>query len=474
VKPLAALVLPAIRWDADRGFAPALPAAEAALSLGVGGFIIFGGERGAVARLTRELAAAAPHPLLFASDFERGAGQQVAGLTALPPAQAVASLGVTAVAEAAAMTAHEARDVGVNWALAPVLDLDIEPANPIVQTRAFGADPEQVAAAGAQWVEACQGAGVLACAKHFPGHGRTTTDSHAELPVVAAGAAALDADLLPYRRAIAAGVWTVMTAHVAYPALDPSGGAATHSRRILDGVLRGDLGFDGLVVTDALIMEGALAGSGGGEAAGAVRALRAGCDLLLYPKDVDAVVTALERAAGGDLARDALDEALARRGAALAKAAPPLALADATLADHRERARALALGAVRWVRGPGRRAPGAVELVVVDDDAGGSYPVPPRSGVADALAARGVRIEAGKGAERVVLVFCDVKSWKGRASLSAESRRHLASALARPATTLLFGHPRLAADVPGSGPLLCAWSSDLLMQQAAAEALLNP
>ena len=472
MKPLAALVLPAIRWDADRGFAPALPAAEAALSLGVGGFIVFGGERGAVARLTRELAAAAPQPLLVASDFERGAGQQVAGLAALPPAQAVASLGVEAVAEAAAMTAREARDIGVNWALAPVLDLDIEPANPIVQTRAFGADAEQVAAAGAQWVEACQGAGVLACAKHSPGHGRTTTDSHAELPVVAAGAAALDADLLPYRRAIAAGVWTVMTAHVAYPALDPSGGAATHSRRILDGVLRRDLGFDGLVVTDALIMEGALAGSGG-EAAGAVRALEAGCDLLLYPKDVDVVVAALERAVGGALARDALDEALARRAAALAKAAPPLALSDAALAEHRERARALALSAVRWVRGPGRRAPSAVELVVVDDDAGGPYPVPPRSRVAETLAARGVRVTEGKGAERVVLVFCDVKSWKGRASLSAESRRSLASALARPATTLLFGHPRLAADVPGSGPLLCAWSGDLLMQQAAAEALLN-
>lgn len=204
MKPLAGLVLPAIRWDADRGFAPALPAAEAALSLGVGGFIIFGGERSAVRRLTRELAAAAPHPLLFAADFERGAGQQVGGLTALPPAQAVASLGGEAVTEAAAMTAAEARDVGVNWALAPVLDLDIEPANPIVQTRAFGAGAAEVAAAGARWIAACQEAGVLACAKHFPGHGRTTTDSHAELPVVAAGREALAADLLPYRHAIAA------------------------------------------------------------------------------------------------------------------------------------------------------------------------------------------------------------------------------------------------------------------------------
>jgi len=471
VKPLAALVLPAIRWDADRGFAPALPAAEAALSLGVGGFILFGGERAAVQRLTRELAAAAPHPLLFASDFERGAGQQVRGLAALPPAQAVAALGDDAVAEAAAITAREARDVGVNWALAPVVDLDAEAANPIVQTRAFGAEAPRVAAAGARWIAACQEQGVLACAKHFPGHGRTTADSHAELPAVTAGREALEADLLPYRRAIEAGVWSVMTAHVAYPALDRTGVAATFSRPILDGVLRRELGFDGLVVTDALIMEGAL--TGGGEAAGAVRALGAGCDLLLYPKDVEGVVAALERAAaGGDLAADAVDEALARRAAAVARAAAPRTLSDAELARDRARGAALALGAVRWLRGGRPRPPSAVELVVVDDDAGGPYPTPPRTAVAEALAARGVRV--GAGGERVVLVFCDVRSWKGRSTLSPESRRALAAASARPATTLLFAHPRLAAEVPGTGPVLCAWSGETLMQQAAAEALLAP
>jgi beta-glucosidase len=475
MKPLAALVLPAIRWDADRGFAPALPAAEAALSLGVGGFIFFGGERSALRRLTHELAAAAPHPLFFAADFERGAGQQVRGLAQLPPAQAVAALGAEAVAEAAAITAREARDVGVNWALAPVVDLDVEPANPIVQTRSFGADAEQVAAAGARWIAASQGEGVLACAKHFPGHGRTTADSHAELPVVAASREQLAADLLPYRRAIEAGVWSVMTAHVAYPALDASGVAATFSRPILDGVLRRDLGFDGLVVTDALIMEGALAGggglSGGGEVAAAVRALRAGCDLLLYPRDVEGVVAALEHAAGsGELPRDTVDEALARRTVALGRAAAPSLLGDVALAGHRARAAALALSAVRRLRGAHGRAPESVELIVVDDDAGGPYPVPPRSGVAEALSARGVRL--APGGERVVLVFCDVKSWKGRAALSPESRRSLRAALAKPATTILFGHPRLAAEVPGAGALLCAWSGDTLMQQAAAEALL--
>jgi beta-glucosidase-like glycosyl hydrolase len=469
VKPLAALVLPAIRWDGERGFAPALPAADAALSLGVGGFIIFGGERGAVTRLTRDLAAAAPHRLLLASDFERGAGQQISGLTSLPPALAMGALGDAAVAEAAQITAREARDVGINWALAPVADLDVEPDNPIVQTRAFGSDAAPVGAAVAAWVAACQAGGVLACAKHFPGHGRTTTDSHAGLPVVAAPRETLEADLAPYDRALGANVAAVMTAHVAYPALDPSGAPATYSPPVLDGVLRRRLGFGGLVVTDALIMEGARQGTS--EAGGAVRALGAGCDLLLYPNDVAEVVGAIERAArSGELERRRLDAALARRASALERAAAPHPLGDADIAAHRDRARAMACSAIRLLRGELLRSPAALELEVVDDDAGGAYPVPPRTAFAEEMAARGVA--SGRGGPRVVLVFADVKAGKARAALSAESRRSLAAALARPATTVLFGHPRLAAAVPGPGPVLCAWSGDVVMQRAAAERLL--
>jgi beta-glucosidase-like glycosyl hydrolase len=465
----AALVLPAIRWDGERGFAPALPAAEAALSLGVGGFLIFGGERGAVASLTRDLSAAAPHRLLLASDFERGAGQQITGLTALPPALALGALGEPVVAQAAEITAREARDVGINWALAPVADLDVEPANPIVQTRAFGADPVAVGAAVGAWITACQAGGVLACAKHFPGHGRTTSDSHAGLPVVTAPHEALQADLLPYRRAVEARVAGVMTAHVAYPALDPSGAPATYSLPVLDGVLRRGLAFDGLVVTDALIMEGALQGAG--ETAAAVRSLAAGCDLLLYPREIADVIGAIERAAAsGALERRRLEASLARRASALERAAASKPLEDPAIGAHRHRAAALARSAIRLLRGAPWRPPAAVDLEVVDDDAGGPYPVPPRTAFAAALAARGVALE--RGGERVVLVFSDVKAWKARVALSGASRRALAAALARPAVTVVFGHPRLAAEVPGTGPVLCAWSGDVVMQRAAAERLL--
>lgn len=469
MKPLAALVLPAVRWDAERGFAPSLPAVERNLALGVGGFIIFGGERAAVAELTRDLAAASPHPVLIASDLERGAGQQVAGLTPLPPAMAIASLGEEAVAEAATITAREARDVGISWAFAPVVDLDVEPANPIIQTRAFGGEPEAVGRAGAGWIAACQSAGVLACAKHFPGHGRTTADSHAELPVVAASREVLEADLLPYRWAVGVGVAGVMTAHVAYPGLDPSNVAATHSRPILDGLLRRELAFDGLIVTDALIMEGALQESG--EEVAAVRALQAGCDLLLYPKDVGGVVAALERSvASGALDVRRLDASLARQLGARERAAAPSRLDDAVLVRHRHRARALAQASVRLLRGEPRAAPRAVDLVIVDDDAGGPYPVALRSAFAEELAARGVRL--APGGDRVVLLFSDVKGWKGRATLSEASRRSLAAAQIAPTTVILFGHPRLLAEILGPGPVWCAWSGDAVMQRAAAEHLL--
>ena len=283
--------------------------------------------------------------MLIAADLERGAGQQVAGLTEFPPPLALASLEDAAVVRwAGAVTAQEARAVGINWVFAPVGDLDVLADNPIVQTRAFGDDPNRVASLVRTWIEGCQDAGALACVKHFPGHGRTTVDSHIALPVVSDSAETLrDSDLLPFSIAVESGVASMMTAHVAYPALDPSGLPATISRPIM-AELRERLGFDGLVVTDALIMDGALVGRRESDAA--VEAVQAGVDLLLYPNDARRVRDALEQAiASGALAPARLAEALRRYERALAlatSATPPVtrgpfdsadALADALLAQ---------------------------------------------------------------------------------------------------------------------------------------------
>jgi beta-glucosidase-like glycosyl hydrolase len=319
----ARLVLPSLRWRQDGGFGHEAGAIADALDIGVGGFIIFGGAVDTVRRLTTDLLRRAGRPLLLAADLERGAGQQVAGLTEFPPPAALASLEDASVIRwAGAVTAQEARAVGINWIFAPVADLDVRPDNPIVQTRAFGDEPQRVASYVRSWIEGCQGAGALACVKHYPGHGRTAVDSHIDLPVVDASAELLRAtDLVPFQVAVDSGVASVMTGHVAYPSLDSSGLPATLSKPLLDE-LRGPLGFGGLIVSDALIMDGALQGRRESDAA--VEAVRAGVDLLLYPKDPRRVKEALDQAvASGALERDRLLQALSRYERALAAGPGP-------------------------------------------------------------------------------------------------------------------------------------------------------
>jgi beta-glucosidase len=456
------LVLPALRARADGSFAHEEETIRAGLEVGAGGFIIFGGNADSVRTLTGELGRRAGRPLLLASDLERGAGQQVEGLTELPPPAALAWLDDPDVIRwAGAVTAAEARSVGINWVFAPVADLDLLPANPIVQTRAFGADPEAVAACVRGWVRGCQDAGALACAKHYPGHGRTAVDSHVALPVVTDDEATLRAqDERPFTAAVEAGVASVMTAHVAYPALDPSGRPATLSAPIL-ARLRGALGFGGIVVTDALVMEGAL--SGQSEGAAAVRALVAGVDVLLYPSDAARVSAAVgEATESGALAPERIAEAVRRCDAALARAIRPPGpvppgpygtaahLADA-LID-----RGLIRGVVRGLAPP-------IELVAVDDDLGGPYPPGRSDYLAGWLGGHGL---LGRGGARILLVFSEPRAWKGRGGLGPAALEQLAREAPGADLIVLFGHPRLAAEIPAGRPVLLAWHRQRLMQEA--------
>ena len=467
----ARLVLPAIRWDPERKFDH--EAIDRALALGVGGFIVFGlnaiqGGRGVPARTLRALiidvTARAGRPLLWAADLERGAGQQVAGLSELPPPAALASLGDPAVLRWAGwLTAREAHGVGLNWVFAPVCDLDVEPKNPIVQTRAFGGDGEEVGHAVAEWVAGARAGGVLSCAKHWPGHGRTTTDSHDGVPVVAAEERLLRMqDEAPFRAAIKAGTDGVMTAHVAYPALDATGTPATFSAPIL-ARLRA-IGFDGLVATDALVMEGA--GEDPGRAA--LAALEAGCDILCYPADVEAAVVALENASGPVL-QARIRDALRRYEGALAATqarhpgVPPLDLTPDRVADL--------LLAQGLRRGEFARPAGAVALEIVDDDQGGKWPASPNTYLVDAVASAGGRVGAWgetAGDSRILVAMAEPRASKGRAGFSAEHRARLANLAPKADLVVLFGHPRLAKEIPGDRPLLVAWHRQKLMQEAVA------
>ncbi|MER7894499.1 glycoside hydrolase family 3 protein [Micromonospora sp. NPDC094482] len=254
-------------------------------------------------------------PLLISTDQEQGVVLRMPAPAAqFPGAMALgAGRSPDAARTAARITGRELRAVGVHQPYAPIADVNVDPGNPVIGVRSFGADPSLVADLTAAQVTGFQdGAGTSAVAKHFPGHGDTATDSHTGLPVIDHSRAEWDRiDAPPFRRAIRAGVESIMTAHIVVPALDPSGDPATLSPRILTGVLRGELGFRGVIVTDALNMAGVRAKYGDERVP--VLALKAGADQLLMPPDLALARDAVLRAvATGELTERRIDESVRR------------------------------------------------------------------------------------------------------------------------------------------------------------------
>ena len=382
------LVLPGLRFPTD--LERELRLAER----GVGGFLVFGGD----ARLEETLArlqAAAPHRLLFAADMEDGAGQQVEGLSRHPPA---AALDPDAAEAAGIRTAVEARRLGLTMTFAPVCDVVSDPKNPIIQGRAF-ADPE---ACAPRFVRGARRMGLRTCAKHFPGHGGTRKDSHADLPVVDAPPDTWRRrDLPPFAACIEAGVDAVMTAHVACPGLTGSPTLpATLSWKVITDLLRNELGFRGLVVTDALLMEGVRAGRS--EAEAAVLALEAGCDGLLCPRDPGAVLEAIANVRAGD--------ALERLAIAAQPLPDPLAAAAAA---------SVASGG-RLPVGPGTHPPEIIDL-----DGQGT-----------------VAFEAGLAVPTVVILRSD-RAWGGPLELPSD----VAARVRRAGLVILLGPQVLLAGL---------------------------
>jgi beta-N-acetylhexosaminidase len=253
-------------------------------------------------------------PLLVAADFERGTSMRVEEGASFPHAMAIGATGRPEDAYTMGkITALEGKAVGVPWIFAPDADVNSNPANPIINTRSFGEDPAHVSEFVAAFVRGVEENGGLATAKHFPGHGDTSTDSHLDLPTVTSDRAHLDSvELAPFRAAIAAGASTIMTGHLAVPALEPDPDVpATMSPKITTDLLRTQMGFDGLVVTDALDMGGVTVRYPPGEVA--VRSILAGADVLLVPPVLDAALQAVHEAvASGRIPMSRLDEAVTR------------------------------------------------------------------------------------------------------------------------------------------------------------------
>src|SRR5579862_1614005 len=285
-----------------------------AMTVHVDGPYLLRSEPYEAAELLNRLQSESKLPLLFAADFERGLSMRLMGATVFPHAMAFAADGKLEDAEAfGRITAQEARAIGIHWNFFPDADVNSNPANPIINTRSFGEDPKQVGDLVAAYIKGAHEGGMLTTAKHFPGHGDTATDSHLGVAAVNVDRSHLDSiELPPFRQAIAAGVDSVMVAHVTVPALDSDPNhVATISTNVVSDLLGKQLGFKGLVITDALDMAGLTHLFANDIGRAAVEAFKAGNDLLLIPADLGASYEAMLKAAeSGEISKERLDRSV--------------------------------------------------------------------------------------------------------------------------------------------------------------------
>lgn len=308
----------------------------------VGSVILFRSDVWATAILINRMQGMARVPLLVASDLEMGPGMRFDDTLWWAPNMAVAATGDTIWARRQGeATAREGRAIGINWVYAPVADVNNNPENPVINTRSYGEDPQLVASFVSAFIKGLQDGGAIATAKHFPGHGDTAIDSHIGMPVIDVSRERLErVELVPFRAAIASGVGAIMSAHIALPQIEPELAPpvrgltdkerdsseflsltesstsqvtlpGTLSARIMTNLLRDDLKFRGIVTTDAMSMAGVAARFGPGAAA--LRAIKAGADLVLKSPDIDAAISALKLAVGrGEVSRIRIDESVRR------------------------------------------------------------------------------------------------------------------------------------------------------------------
>lgn len=490
----------------------------------VGGVLWFLSNVYETAELNRRLQAAATTPLLLSADLEAGIGMRFADTTYWPWAMAVAATGDPTLAERQGrIEAEEARAIGLNQIYAPVADVNRNPDNTVINVRSFGEDPREVSRFVVAFVRGVQSAGVLATVKHFPGHGDTRVDSHRSLPVLDVSRERLDqVELPPFRAAIEAGVASVMVANLSVPALDatpapPRSGAlrdnpyttdaaevtangtapASLSPPIVDGLLRGELGFRGLVVTDAADMGALTDHYDAGEVA--VRAILAGADQVPKSGDTDGAIAAVKKAVReGRISEKRLDEAVGRILAAKARVAvapgdPAQVFRVVDSPAHRAVAEEIARRGLTLLREdagvlPLRRSGRVMHLVVADtldakvaaevsrelaarlDKPPETFTIDRRSNEAD------VRLASeGAGRSDVVLLSLFVRFQTGRGYIALpELARPLIEKLRDsgvPLVAVSFGTPYILRDLPFLRTYIAAYGGQPVTQVAAARAL---
>jgi len=495
----------------------------------VGGFLVFGasepvppvllnssyggtilGQAHAAAATLNRLQALARVPLLASADFEFGVGMRIAGGTQFPRAMAFGAAGDPALAEQAGrIVAEESRAIGVHVDFAPVADVNNNPRNPVINTRSFGEDPERVGAMAAAFVRGVHAGGALATLKHFPGHGDTAVDTHLGLASIPHDRARLDAvELAPFRTAIAAGADAIMIAHVALPTLDPSGRPATMSAPLVSGLLRRDVGFDGLVFTDSMSMAAIARLASAGEAA--VRAVEAGADIVVHSPDDMAAASALKEAVGnGRISMARIDASVERLLTAKARLGLHLSR-DVKLDDvaarvggrqHTAVARAVSERALTLIRNTPRHIPLGVSrsarilvLSVLDYPGNWRIAAPGRTFIpqlhdrwtdvtAIELSDRStpaeldlVRTSAPGFDAIVVAIYVRAASGSGRLDLAAPVAKLVndvarLSTAERPVVGIFFGNPYAAGSVADLPSMLLTYDFGDLAEMSAAKAL---
>ena len=500
----------------------------------VGGIILFRGPVYESVVLTNHMQKLARYPLIISADLEAGSGMRFDDTVNLPWNMAVGATGNPDYARRqGALTAHEARALGVQQIYAPVADVNNNAANPVINVRSYGEDPQAVGSFVAAFVEGAQSNGVIATAKHFPGHGDTATDSHRGLPEIDVSRERLNAiELVPFRAAVKSGVGSVMTGHIGMPQIDPTavvplprdvklkpidtdeggevvvenGTMPTTLSPVMNGILRRDLGFDGLIVTDAMSMSGLTLYFTQEEAS--VRALEAGADLLLKPADPDASFRGVKEAVmKGRLKEGRINESARRVLAAkydlglVKQRITPLEAIDTNVAgkESLELAREIAEHAITLVRNDDHLVP----LTSLKPDArifnlaitNGDDRLWIANAFAGAVARSGRKIETvvlddrstdaevQKALERASRADLVIASLYGRVRTGQARSVGLPDAGAKALSALItskapligisFGNPYLLQSFPELRTYVVAYGDMPSLQQAAARALLG-
>lgn len=467
-KDLAGLVYPEFRFGKTE-----IEEGLALVEAGAGGFCFYGGTAEEVQSTAHTLKKAAGRPLLIAADYEEGAGRRVRGMTELPSNMALgAADSEEAAFEKGFITGREAVSIGVDWVFAPVLDLAVNADNPIVSLRSFGSDADKVSALAGAFCDGLMAGGALSSVKHFPGHGRTVTDSHLAMPEINESSEIIrGTDLQPFRRLLQR-TDAVMVGHLLVNAFDDEFPASL-SRKIITDLLRGEMKFDETVITDALNMK---ALSAWGEPG--VLALKAGADILLYPENPYSLIQALEKAVeNGEISKNRIKEAIERQKK-LAYRATVLQRAAAGEKEYE--------GAVTYNL---RLAEKSVTVICGRDILPQGVPVayfePCRSWeeregklFTDALEANGIPVRPyhqGCGLRIVAGIFSGPQAYSGRINLSPEQKSVLEKVILedRKAFVFSFGSPfALKGIVPEPVNAFCTYGRlpEFLRAAAAAAA----